>query len=355
MRLFNEFWKTKETTPADEREGYLGLPVIWLLGKTGAGKSSLIRALTGLTDLEIGGGFKPCTRTTRSFGFPLENPMMHFLDTRGLGEVAYDPAEDLRNCENISHVLLVVVRMDDQVQGEVADALRRITKTNPSMPIMLVWTGSDLIPEHEQGAVREHLRRALQMRECQETVLSLGPNIKADALVPIHDFLADALPEVAFLLQRNGETSDEAKRFAVVRPRVLQWAAGAAASDMFPATAIVTVPGAQLTMLVNLARLYGCKGNIKEIFQFLALLGGGMSLRYGLSFAAKQAGKLVPVYGQTAGTAVAAASSFAATYALARVACRYFYDLSQGRKTRKEEMSALYRQAFRGAQEARDA
>ena len=75
------------------------LPVLWLAGKTQAGKTSIIRALTGSESAEIGNGFQPCTRTARFYDFPTEAPVVRFLDTRGLGEVAYDPAEDIRYCE----------------------------------------------------------------------------------------------------------------------------------------------------------------------------------------------------------------------------------------------------------------
>ena len=73
----------------------VALPVVWLLGKTGAGKSSLVRALTEQTEAEIGNGFQPCTRSARSYDFPPDQPLVRFLDTRGLGEAGYDPAEDL--------------------------------------------------------------------------------------------------------------------------------------------------------------------------------------------------------------------------------------------------------------------
>ena len=58
------------------------VPVLWLLGKTGAGKSSLIRALTG--EAEVGEGFAPCTRTAMAYDYPPERPVMRFLDTRGV-------------------------------------------------------------------------------------------------------------------------------------------------------------------------------------------------------------------------------------------------------------------------------
>lgn len=39
------------------------LPTLWLLGKTGAGKSSFIQAVTGDSSVEVGNGFAPCTMT----------------------------------------------------------------------------------------------------------------------------------------------------------------------------------------------------------------------------------------------------------------------------------------------------
>ena len=75
------------------------LPVLWLIGKAQAGKTSIIRALTGSEAAEIGNGFQPCTRTARFYDFPAEAPVARFLDTRGLGEVTYDPGEDIHYCD----------------------------------------------------------------------------------------------------------------------------------------------------------------------------------------------------------------------------------------------------------------
>src|SRR5690242_20111268 len=71
------------------------VPVFWLLGKTQSGKTSIIKALTGADDAEVGHGFRPCTRTSRRYDFPSpEAALLTFIDTRGLDEPGYDPAED---------------------------------------------------------------------------------------------------------------------------------------------------------------------------------------------------------------------------------------------------------------------
>lgn len=70
-------------------------PVVWLLGKTGAGKTAIVAALTGDPRAEVGEGFEPCTRTAAFYDVPPEAPLLRFLDARGLGEADYDPAMDI--------------------------------------------------------------------------------------------------------------------------------------------------------------------------------------------------------------------------------------------------------------------
>src|SRR5215475_7934406 len=83
--------------------------VVWLLGKTGAGKTAIIAALTGDARAEVGVGFEPCTRSAAFYNVPPEAPLLRFLDTRGLGEARYDPASDVAWCEEQAHLVLVVM------------------------------------------------------------------------------------------------------------------------------------------------------------------------------------------------------------------------------------------------------
>jgi polynucleotide 5'-kinase involved in rRNA processing len=38
-------------------------PVVWLIGKTGSGKTSIVATLTNSDRAEVGNGFAPCTRS----------------------------------------------------------------------------------------------------------------------------------------------------------------------------------------------------------------------------------------------------------------------------------------------------
>src|SRR4051794_36358233 len=89
----------------DRLRGRLPVPVFWLFGKTQSGKSSLIKYLTGADQAEVGRGFAPSPRFSRKYEFPTpEAPLVTFLDTRGLDEPGYDPAEDLRQFDAEAHV-----------------------------------------------------------------------------------------------------------------------------------------------------------------------------------------------------------------------------------------------------------
>src|SRR5262245_10822485 len=115
-------------------------PVVWLLGKVQSGKTSIIRELTQARDAEIGSGFAPCTKTARVFDFPGEAPILRFLDTRGLGEVAYDPAEDIAFCEGRSHLILVVAKALDMQQQAVLGVLQAARKRHPEWPVVVAQT-----------------------------------------------------------------------------------------------------------------------------------------------------------------------------------------------------------------------
>ena len=110
-------------TPMIAAEARDRAPVIRPRQMVGTGKSSIIRTLTGSSDAEVGTGDRPCTATARVYEFPSEAPVIRLLDTRGLGEVAYDPAEDLALCESQAHPALAVVKAVGPVPPAALEAL----------------------------------------------------------------------------------------------------------------------------------------------------------------------------------------------------------------------------------------
>lgn len=123
------------------------VPTIWMFGKTGSGKSSIVRYLTGAESATIGQGFRPETRTSRRFDFPDSlDPLLTFVDTRGLGEVHYQPDEDIERFSSNSELMIVTVRVTDHALDCVLQPLRRIRKVAPQRPVLLVLSCLHQVP-----------------------------------------------------------------------------------------------------------------------------------------------------------------------------------------------------------------
>lgn len=333
----------------------LPLPTLWLLGNTGAGKSSLVRALTG--QAEVGSGFAPCTRTARAFDFPAGHPVLRFLDTRGLGEVGYDPAEDLATAEQGSHAVLVVMRLDDPAQGAVTDALRRVRARRPKVPVLVVHTGADLVQDAgAQARARGQVQALIEAAAgsaLPAVTLALPEDIeKAEGMDDLRARLGEMLPELTLLLMRERDWNEEAERFATLRPTVLWYAGAAGASDAAPLVGTFTVPALQGALLHALARRHGLEWTNARIALFASALGTGAIVHYAASHLLRQGVKMVPVYGQTLGAATAAAASFAATYALGRAASAWLYRTARGETLDGEDLRHLYDEAFHRARHA---
>ncbi len=332
-------------------------PVVWLLGKVQSGKTSLIRVMTGCTAAEIGDGFRACTTTARIFDFPEEAPLIRFLDTRGLGEAGYDPAQDLAFSERQAHLVVVTMRALDPQQEAVADVVRLIRRRHPEWPIIVVQTA--LHEGYPRGAghvmpypfavdaagglapadVSANLVRSL-MR--QRTLFAGVQGKGAIVFVPVdftlpgdgwdpvdygHDALVAALQNVApaavvsALQYLTGDANDVLASRA--HPHVLGYATAAGAADLWPVAGIALVPAIQAKLLHTLGAIYGIAWNRRALSEFASALGATTLLRVASGFGARELAKLVPVYGQTAGAAAAAGMSFATTYALGKAAC-YF-------------------------------
>ncbi len=332
------------------------LPVVWLVGKTGAGKSSLVRALTGLDGIEVGSGFRPCTRSSAVFDFPGDGPVMRFLDTRGLGETAYDPAEDLEWIEHHAHIALVVAKLTDPVQDPVIEAVRKMRRARPSLPVLLVLTGADLVDEAAAARAAAAIRKPVAAAAggpVAEVMLSLRES-EADGagLQLLLDHLAAVLPRVALLLGRERARDDEGRRFLENRSRILRFASSAAGADMVPVIGAVGAPTVQAAMLDWLARRYGLTWSRTLMRDLAGLLGAGIAVRFGAGYALRQAVKLVPVAGQTIGAAASGALAFATTYALGRAASYYLYRTSIGASVDPEDIRRLYTEALTRARGA---
>jgi uncharacterized protein (DUF697 family) len=349
-------------------------PVVWLVGKVQSGKTSIVRAITGHPEAEIGMGFQACTRTTREYDFPPNAPVIRFLDTRGLGEVGYDPSEDLAALESKAHVVLAVARAMDPQQDSLVAALRAVRKRHPDWAVVLAQTClHEGYPDAAEHPPYERLGDAPGLDDLRRSIASQAKRFKTlPGSGPVHtvpvdltpleegyrdpDYGLDALLDALEMASSQGMAAilrSLRKRGADARAlrahaHVLGYAGAAGATDALPFVGLVSVPTIQGKMLHSIARIYGLHWDRQTIREFAASLGAGTITGIGLSFGARQLAKLVPVYGQTVGAAAAATTGFAVTYALGRAACYYLGTLREGRGE-AEGVTQVYRQSLQEA------
>jgi uncharacterized protein (DUF697 family) len=359
----------------EEVKPHLPVPVFWLLGKTQSGKTSLIRALTGNDTAEIGNGFQACTRSSRFYDFPSRSyPMIRFLDTRGLGETAYDPSEDLAWCAGQAHLLLVVLRALDMNQAEVVAAVKAIHAQHPNWPIVVVQT---TLHEGYSTPGAEHI---LPYPYQQTPFLAAVPHGLAQVLLhqrdwfkslPVHfvpvDFtqaedsydpvdyglkplwetIETVLPDGVIGLLRGSEQHKELLDFHAqqAHPHIIGYAllnAGIGAIPV-PAAGLPLVLAVQAKLFHSIASIYGLELTRRLYAEFSTLLGAGI----GVGLLGRELLKLVPVYGW----ALAGVYSGAMTYALGKVFCVYLYSVKRGALPDHATLQKVYDEAFAHARQ----
>lgn len=326
------------------------LPTLWLLGKTGAGKSSLIRALTGLDRIEVGSGFRPCTLTSAQYRFPAQTPVLAFMDTRGLAEADYDASEDIANCEAASHALIVVMKAEDPEQSQVLRALKQIRRSGKVRDLLLVHTGIQQLPDGDerQRCIRHNQQQveAVWGEVDSVAVDFVGVDGQPYGLAALTEKLGERLPIITELFDDRGHASVEEQNFQQLKREIMWYAGAAGATDAVPALGLVSVPALQLKMLHSLANRYGLVWSKRLLAEFGTAMGAGFGLQYASRLGLRQLVKLIPVYGQTVGGASAAVASYCYTYALGRAACLYFYRAKRGETVSSEVINAQFKQAF---------
>jgi uncharacterized protein (DUF697 family) len=353
-------------------------PVFWLLGKTQSGKTSITRYLTGADEAVIGSGFRPCTKTSRQFQFPTADaPLLSFLDTRGVDEPGYDPAEDIAAFDPVAHLVVVTAKATDFAQGNIRAALEPIRRASPSRPVILCVTclheatprqphptpypfgslarGKDDVP----GAVPDPLRRCIDEHRrafgglydvCVPIDLTrpedgfADPNYGGDAL---KHALLRALPGAyrQTLLQLKEATEalkDVHLRHAI--PVIIGYSSMAATAGAVPIPFVdlFLLPGIQTRMVNQLARMYGQPMTAERFKELAASLGLGILARQ----AVREVVKFIPYVGSVAGAAVA----WASTYALGRAFCYYYEAYCEGHVPDPQALKRFYHEQYAAAQ-----
>lgn len=351
-------------------------PVIWLLGKTGSGKTSIVAALTGDSRAEVGKGFEPCTRTAAFYDFPHEAPLVRFLDTRGLEEPGYDAAADIAWCEGQAHLILVAARLDDPDQAGVVGILRAARRRHPDWPVVVAQThvhalyrrgeGHPVVCPFTGGAADETsaaIPHPLRQAIAHQRRLFAGLPGAAPRFVPVdltqpedgfapEDFGIDALlaaiaqagPEAHDAL-REAARRDEADRIrARCRPVIMGHAVAAAGAGAAPLPMVGAggLAAVLASLLRYIARRYGVAWTPAMFAEFTGAIGGGALLWWGARYGLRELLKLIPVAGTWLGGALNATAAFSVTYGLGEAACVWLGYRRRGHRAPNEEVRRAF-------------
>ena len=374
------------------------VPVFWLFGKTGSGKSTIVRFITGSTQAEIGNGFQPQTKTSFRYDFPSSSqPLVRFLDTRGLGESGYDPKEDIESFDSSTHVVILVVRVMDHALAEIVDPLRKIRAARPTRPIVLVLTclheaypfeqhpnpdPFDVFrkPKTEAPAETSEVKVDTAANELGQRPSSLAglPSLQrslreqeerfsglVDRIVPIdltppeegfeqpnfggarlEEALIELLPaayrQALIHLDdvRNSLRDLTAKQ---AMPTILTYSSLAAtsAASPLPWVDIPLVMALQTRLIYLLADLYDQKMNAGLLVKMAGAVGGRLAVK----FLIKAPLKFIPFVGQTANAAMA----FAYTYSLGKACCWYFGEMKDGHVPSTDDLNRVWAEQMQHA------
>ena len=324
--------------------------------------------------------FRACTRTSRVYAYPDdEGCFLRFLDTRGLGEVGYDPAEDLEAFAGQSHCIIVVLKAMDHAQQEVIGALRAIRKRRPHWPVIVCQTtlhegypsGVEHITPYPfdqpllPAAVPQELARSLAaQRQWFEddpvrfvpldfTFADHGQRVYEPAdygLDALWDALEAAVPLGLRELVRNN--IEVRKRlhdtyFDTAHSHILVYAAAAGGAGVIPVP-YIDVP----VVLAIQAKLFHTIGAIYRQpidAQQMATVVSGLGIGYCARFGVRELAKLVPVPG--VGSAISGAFAAASTYALGVALCEYFGHIRDGNVPDAKMFRGWYHEAFVAARQ----
>jgi uncharacterized protein (DUF697 family) len=371
--LWNRRWLSEDEYRAElaAMNARRPTPLFWMLGKTGSGKTSIVRYLTGAADAEIGSGFRPQTTTSRRYDFPApETPLLRFLDTRGLGEAGYDPAEDIERFDADAHMLIVTVRLMDHALSEMVETLRKIRTARPSRPALLVLTcvheayPGEQHPEPDPvdsgrwpEQAPEDIQRSFQRQ--QERFATLVDRVVMVDLTRADDGyhnptlggqqLTNALVELLPAALRDTLVSWRDARGAFrdlmtrrAEPYILGYsvAAASAAAVPVPWVDLPVVFAIQAHLVAKLSQMHD-QPTTKELLQAL----GPLSARVLTRFALRELLKAVPVVGQAANAALA----FSYTYAMGKACVWYLQRSRDGHVPSTESLKEIWQAEIESA------
>lgn len=338
-------------------------PKLMILGRRGAGKSSLVNAIFGERVAAVG---SVLSETGRPTWYSYHGPRgeMKILDTRGLGDRTRPEAANFQDAlEEIRAVLVEehpdailflckAKDVDSHIVQDVAnvEAVRAFIaeRHRYEAPVVAVVTQVDELdpkrvePPYENAAKRRNIDTAV--RTIQEALSGRG--IALARVIPVSayaeyegerrvydnywnvaelvDYLVDVLPRSAqVLMARLSQLQAVQRKLARKMTAAAAAVAGGIAAAPIPIADILPLTALQIGLIAGIAYLSGREMSKAVAREFLAALGANVGAAFALREGARALAKFVF---PGAGSAVSAGVAFAGTWGLGEAAIAYFIE-----------------------------
>lgn len=353
-----------------------------LIGKPQAGKSSIVRGLTGVSAEIVGQGFRPHTQSTERYAYPSsELPLLIFTDTVGLGDIDRDTNRliqelvgDLAAETSRPRIIILTVKINDFAIDTLRHIATELRQKYPQIPCLLAVTClHEIYPatqtDHPQEPTSiESVNRAYTAIQqafaglfdrsvlIDFTLADDGYTPEFYGLETMRATLADLLPEaearaMSQLLEAgtttDGDSGDKIGNIYrdVARRYILPCSIAAAtvAAIPLPFADLPVLTAIQVSMVGLLGKLYGQTLTPSQAGGVVSAIAGGFVAQ----LVARQLIKFIPGFGSV----ISASWAAAYTVALGEAACVYFGDLMGGKKPDPQQIQAVMAEAFAGAKE----
>ncbi len=347
-----------------------------LIGKPQAGKSSIVRGLTGVSAAIVGQGFRPHTQHTERYAYPSEElPLLIFTDTVGLGDIKQNTQtiiEELdTELEQKSHgarILILTIKIDDFATDTLRQIAVQLREKYPHIPCLLVVTClHEVYPtldtehppyppdfEEVQRAFAE-IKTAFQDVCLRSVVIDF--TLEEDGYEPVfygldalRATLAELLPEAEsrtiYQLIDEGASEelgnlyrDAGRRYIMAFSTI----AATLAAVPLPFATMPVLTALQVSLVGLLGKLYGQNITPSQAGGIASAIAGG--------FVAQAVGRELIKFIPGFGSVIAASWAAAYTWALGEGACVYFGDLMGGKKPDPQRIQQVMQEAFTSAKE----
>ena len=377
-------------------------PKIFLIGRTGVGKSSLINALCGAYVAKVS-DTRSCTESAEVYQCTDgDRVLMEILDTRGIAES--ESLNDSISAEkmlmdqvnefspDVAIMMLNCTHRDDIITD--IEFMKKVSKdyekiNSMRLPIVVVVNKCDEMapariktPEEYTQKKVENINEAVQYYKG----IIVKNNLKIDNIIPVSslidwqtpdgtevsvseidnlpqqdidnleivfdgryrieellDILEEAIQdfEAQMWLRMAARLNDVVIRIAKHLSKIFTGLSATVALTPIPTSDIYILLVLQILLVTMIAALSGRDISFETGKEFIFSLGGVAGAGYGLRLAAQQSSKLINVIWPAAGSAVSASIAGLGTSAIGKAAIAYYiYDKSlEDTKSKLEEAS----------------